>query len=182
MSSLVAQMVKNLPAVQETQVRSLGLEDPLEKGKATHPSILNFIAASTFHSDFGSQENKICHCFHFFTICLPWSNGLDVMIFIFWLLSFKPAFSLSSFTLIKRLFSFSSLSANREVSSAYLRLLIFLWTILISACDSSSPAFHMITLHMVFHGGKEGDVGNVGDVGSIPGWGIPSRRGHGNPF
>ena len=66
MSSLVAQMVKNLPAVQETQVQSLGLEDPLEKGKATHPSILNFIAASTFHSDFGSQENKICHCFHFF--------------------------------------------------------------------------------------------------------------------
>ena len=39
-TSLVAQMVKNLPAMQETQVRSLGQEDPLEKGKATHPSIL----------------------------------------------------------------------------------------------------------------------------------------------
>ena len=37
---LVAQMVKNLPAVQETQVRSLGQEDPLEKGMATHSSIL----------------------------------------------------------------------------------------------------------------------------------------------
>ena len=37
---MVAQMVKNLPAMQETQVRSLGQEDPLEKGKATHPSIL----------------------------------------------------------------------------------------------------------------------------------------------
>ena len=35
-----AQMVKNLPAVQETQVRSLGQEDPLEKGVATHSSIL----------------------------------------------------------------------------------------------------------------------------------------------
>ena len=35
-SSLVAQSVKNLPAVQETWVRSLGWEDPLEKGKATH--------------------------------------------------------------------------------------------------------------------------------------------------
>ena len=35
-ASLVAQMVKNLPAIQETQVQSLGQEDPLEKGKATH--------------------------------------------------------------------------------------------------------------------------------------------------
>ena len=39
-ASLVAQLVKNLPAVQETWVRSLGWEDPLEKGKATHSSIL----------------------------------------------------------------------------------------------------------------------------------------------
>ena len=39
-SSLVAQMVKNLPAMQETQVRSLGWGDPLEKGMATHSSIL----------------------------------------------------------------------------------------------------------------------------------------------
>ena len=39
-SSLVAQMVKNLPAMQETRVRSLGQETPLEKGMATHSSIL----------------------------------------------------------------------------------------------------------------------------------------------
>ena len=39
-SSLVAYMAKNLPAVQETQVRSLGQEDPLEKGMATCSSIL----------------------------------------------------------------------------------------------------------------------------------------------
>ena len=38
--SLVAQLVKNLPAVQETQLRSLGQKDPLEKGTATHSSIL----------------------------------------------------------------------------------------------------------------------------------------------
>ena len=38
--SLVAQLVKNLPAVQETLVRFLGGEEPLEKGKATHSSIL----------------------------------------------------------------------------------------------------------------------------------------------
>ena len=38
--SLVAQLVKNLPAMWETQVRPLGWEDPLEKGTATHSSIL----------------------------------------------------------------------------------------------------------------------------------------------
>ena len=37
---LVALMVKNLPLMQETQVRSLGREDPMEKGVATHSSIL----------------------------------------------------------------------------------------------------------------------------------------------
>ena len=40
MCSLVAQLVKNLPAMQETWVQSLGWEDPLEKGKAIHSSIL----------------------------------------------------------------------------------------------------------------------------------------------
>ena len=40
LGSLMAQTVKNLPAMQETQVRSLGQEDPLEKGMATHSSIL----------------------------------------------------------------------------------------------------------------------------------------------
>ena len=39
-ASLVAQLVKNLPAVQETWVQSLGQEDPLEKEMATHSSIL----------------------------------------------------------------------------------------------------------------------------------------------
>ena len=39
-ASLVAQLVKNLPAMQETPVRFLGWEDPLEKGAATHSSIL----------------------------------------------------------------------------------------------------------------------------------------------
>ena len=39
-TSLVAKLVKNLPAMRETWVRSLGWEDALEKGKATHSSIL----------------------------------------------------------------------------------------------------------------------------------------------
>ena len=71
-------------------------------------------------------------------------KGPDAMILVFLMLSFKPIFSLSSFTFIKRLFSFSSLSAIRVVSSAYVKLLIFLPAILIPACASSSPAFLMM--------------------------------------
>ena len=69
---------------------------------------------------------------------------LDAIILVFRMLSFKPTFLLSCFTFIKRLFSSSSLSAIRVVSSAYLRLLIFLLAILIPACVSSSPAFLMM--------------------------------------
>ena len=68
-------------------------------------------------------QNKVCHCFH----CFPVYHevmGLDAMILVFWMLSFKPTFSLSSFTFIKKLFSSSSLSVIRVVSSAYLRLLL----------------------------------------------------------
>ena len=65
--------------------------------------------------------------------------GPDAMILIFWKLSFKPMFSYSSFTFIKRLFSSSSLSALRVVSSACLRLLIFFL-----ACAWSQLVFHPI--------------------------------------
>ena len=70
--------------------------------------------------------------------------GPNAMILVFWMLSFKPTFSLSSFTFIKRLFSSSSLSAIRVISSAYLRLLVFLPAILIPTCASSSPAKYLI--------------------------------------
>ena len=70
--------------------------------------------------------------------------GSDVMILVFQMLSFKPTFSLSSFTLIKGLFSSSSFFTIRVVSFAYLKLLIFLPAILIPACASSSSAFHMM--------------------------------------
>ena len=65
--------------------------------------------------------------------------GPDAMILVFWMLSFKPTFSLCSFAFIKRLFS-SSLSAIRVVSSAYLRLWIFLQAVLIPAWVH--PAWH----------------------------------------
>ena len=126
------------------------------------------MTAVTIYSDFGAWENKVCHYFHCFPIYFPRSDGTrchglhflnvelvfpsichevigpDVMIFVFWMLSFKPTFSLYSFTYIKRLFSSCSLSAIREVLSACLRLLIFLPEILIPACASSSLAFHMM--------------------------------------
>ena len=79
----------------------------------------------------------------------------DAMIFIFWMLSFKPTFSISSLTSIKRLFSSSSLSAIRVVSSAYLRLLIFLPAILIPVCASSILAFHM--MYSAWKLNKQGD-------------------------
>ena len=60
------------------------------------------------------------------------------------MLGFRPTFALSCYTFINRLFSSSSLSAIRVVSSAHLKLLIFLPAILIPACASSSPAFLMM--------------------------------------
>ena len=81
--------------------------------------------------------------------------GPDAMIFIFWILSFKPNFSLSSVTFIRRLFSSSSLAAIKVVSSAYLRLLIFLPAILIPACASSSLAFLM--MYTAYKVNKQGD-------------------------
>ena len=93
--------------------------------------------------------------FHCFPIYLKWVMGPDTMIFIFWMLSFKATFSLSSFTFSKRLFSSSSLSAIRAVSSAYLRLLIFLQAILIPAYDSSSPTFLM--MYSEYKLNKQGD-------------------------
>ena len=102
-----------------------------------------FMAAVTICRDFGAQENKVSHCFHCFPSTGHEVMGLDLMMLVFWMLSFKPTFWLSSFTFINRLFS-SLFSAIRVVSSAYLRLLIFLPAILIPACVSSSPAFCMM--------------------------------------
>ena len=103
------------------------------------------MAAVTVCSDFGVQENKVCHCFHFFSpfICHK-VMGPDAMIFVLWMLSFKLAFSLSFFTFMKRLFSSHLLSGIRIVSSACLMLLIFLLAISIQASASSSLAFHMM--------------------------------------
>ena len=88
------------------------------------PQKMKSVTASTF---------SLCICHE-----VMWP---DAMILVFWLLSFKPAFSLFSFTFNKRLFSYSLLSAIKVVSSTYLRLLVFLLAVLIPACESSSPTF-----------------------------------------
>ena len=103
-------------------------------------------------SDFGAQENKVCHCFHCFSICHE-VMGPDAMNF------FSECWALSQ--LFPLLFRFhqealvSSLSAIRVVSSAYLRLLIFLMAILIPTCASSSPPFHM--MYSPYKLNKQGD-------------------------
>ena len=81
--------------------------------------------------------------------------GPDAVIFLFRMSSFKPVFTLSIFTFIKRIFSYSLLSAIRLVLSAYMRLLIFLLAILNPACASSSLAFRM--MYSVHKLNKQGD-------------------------
>ena len=80
------------------------------------------MAAVTVCSEFGG-----CHCFYFSPSICHEVMGLDAMFSVFWMLSFKTALSLSSFTFIKRFLSSFSLSVTTVVSFAYLHLLIFLW-------------------------------------------------------
>ena len=79
------------------------------------------MATVTIRSDFGAQENKVLLFPLFPLLFCQEVMGLDAMILSFLNVEFKPAFSLSSFTLVKRLFSSSSLSAIRVVPSAYLK-------------------------------------------------------------
>ena len=111
------------------------------------------MAAITICSNFGAPKNKVTVSIVSPSICHE-VMGPDAMILVFWMLSFKLTFSLSSFTFIKRLFT-SSLSAISVVSSAYLRWLIFLLAILIATCASSSLAFLM--MYFAYKLNKQGD-------------------------
>ena len=122
-----------------------------------------FVAAVTVWSDFGAQENKICHCFHCFPFYLPWNDGTRCYDLSFWMLNFNSVFSFSSFTFIKKLFISFLLSAIRVVPFACLKLLIFLSAILIPVCDSFSLAFHL--MYSAFELNKQGD--------NIQPWHIP---------
>ena len=113
------------------------------------------MAVVTICSDFETPKNKVTHCFPCFSHCLPWNDMTGAMIFVFWRLSWKPAFSASSSSLIKSLLSSSSLSAIGVVSSVYLRLWIFLPEIMIPTCASSSLAFHV--MYSAYKLNKQGD-------------------------
>ena len=104
---------------------------------------------------------KVCHCF---PIYLPWSGGTRCHNLSFLNVEIQVSFfSQSSLTFIKRLFNSFLLSVIRVVSSAYMRLLIFLPAILIPACASSSLAFHM--MYFAYELNKQGD--------NIQPWRIP---------
>ena len=107
--------------------------------------------ATTICSDFGAQKNKISHCF---PIYLPRRDGTrchDLKFSECWTLSQLFHSPLSH----QRLFSSSSLSGIRVVSSTYLGLLIFLPDILIPACASPSPTFLM--MYSAYKLNKQGD-------------------------
>ena len=99
------------------------------------------MAAVTICSDFGAQENKVCHCFHCFPIYLPWSYGTGCHDICFFESLDLNQFFPSPPLLSSRGSSVPLLSAIRVFPSAYLSLLTFLPEILIPACASSSPAF-----------------------------------------
>ena len=113
------------------------------------------MAAVTTCSDFAAQKNKVWHCFHCLPIYSPWSDGTRWYDLSFLNAELYTNFFNLPFTFIKRLFSSSSLSAIKVVSSAYLRLLVFLLAILIPACASSSQAFLM--MYIAYKLNKQGD-------------------------
>ena len=106
------------------------------------------MAEVTICNDFGAPKMKsVTVSIVFPSICHE-VMGLDVMILVFWMLSFKPVFSLSSFTFIKRLLSSSLISAIGMVSSA-------IWGCWYFSCQSwfqlvLYPAWHFTwcTLHI----------------------------------
>ena len=111
------------------------------------------MSAVTICRDFGAPKSKVSHCF---PIGLPWSAGTKCHDLHFWNVEFEASFfTLLFHFFIRRLFSSSSFSAIRVVSSAYLRLLIFLLAILIPACASSSLTFHM--MYSAYNLNKQGD-------------------------
>ena len=106
-------------------------------------NLLNFLTTVTICSDFGAQENEVCHCFHCIPIYLSWSNGTGChdLSFECWVLSqlfHSPLSLLSRGPLVPLLFM------PVEWHHLHLRLLIFLLAILIPACVSSSLAFLMM--------------------------------------
>ena len=166
------------------------------------------MSSVTVCSDFGAQENKICHRFHFFPIYLPWSDGTGCHGLSFWMLSFKPAFSLSPSSggsLVPLLFLPLKWYLLRYIQNLYLDILTSESELL--KLVSILP-LHIVYLsdswnNMAIPGGllkptlncplcaSEGfplgsvvksPLANVGDVSSIPGSRRSAGEGNGNPL
>ena len=132
---------KTLPTMQETRVRSLGQEDPLENGMANYSSILTWSLEG-----YSSWGRRVGHDW----VTNTTTNGTRCHD-----LSFLFCFVLSQ--LFHYLLSPSSRgSAIRLLSSAYLRLLMFLPPVLISACNSSSPEY--LKICSVYRLNKQSDM------------------------
>ena len=95
------------------------------------PKKIKSVTSSTFSS-------SICHEV----------MGLDALILVYWMLNFKPAFSLSSFTLIERLFGSSLLTAIRVLSSPIWGCWCFSWQSWFRLVIHSAQYFTLCTLHM----------------------------------
>ena len=107
------------------------------------------MAAVTICSDFGTQEKKVCHCFHCFPSICHEVMGPDAMILSFLNTEFQASFFTLLFDPHQEVLCTSSLSAIRMILSVYLRL------ILIPACDSSSLALCM--MYSAYKLNKQGD-------------------------
>ena len=112
------------------------------------------MAAVTICSAFGTQEIKSVTISTFSPSIYHEVMGLDAMIFIFLILSFKPAFSLFSCTFIKRFFR-SSLYAIKVVSFAHLRCWYFSWQSWFQLVSHSAFAFCM--MYSAYKLNKQGD-------------------------
>ena len=102
------------------------------------------MATVTVHIDSGAKENKICHFFYFSPFHLPWNDGTRSHGLRFLNVEFSASFFSLLFYPHQEALSFLFTFCHKVVSSAYLRLLIFLPAILIPLCDSSSLTFCMM--------------------------------------
>ena len=143
------------------------------------------MVAVTDCGDFGAQENKICHCFHFFPFYFPWTDG--------------PGCHDLSFFWVSSLLFHSPPPSSRG-SSVPLPFLLIEWchlhiwgcwyfshrlSIIIPACDSSSLAFCM--MYFTYRVSQvvlavKNPPANAGDVGLTPGSRRSPGGGHGNPL
>ena len=113
-ASLMAQLVKNLSAMWETWVQSLGWEDLLEKGKATHSSILAWRIPWTVQSK-GSQRvrhNWATFTFHFHNYYFSMDNYLWLKRTEEYLCSWFGKLGIISVSLIPKIYRFSAISMN----------------------------------------------------------------------